>query len=73
MSRSKVKGQGHQGQNALWTHNTPAVWTEWNAVVADNVEQAADATTRWLQRGVFARMPALGLAGYRWALSRISS
>ena len=39
---SKVKGQGHQGQNnALCTQNTPAVWTEWNTLVTDNVAQAA--------------------------------
>jgi len=67
-----VKGQGHQGQkNALCTHNTPAVLTEWNALVADNVAQAAGAPIRSLQRGVFAGMRALGLAGYRWALPRI--
>jgi len=60
-------------KNALCTLNTPAVWTEWDALVADNVAQAADATIRSLQRGVFARMRALGLAGYRWALPRISS
>ena len=53
--------------------NTPAVWTELNALVADNVAQAAGATIRSLQRGVFAGMRALGLAGYRWALPRISS
>jgi len=57
----------------LCTHNTPAAWTEWNALVADNVAQAADATIQSLQRGVFAVMRALGLAGYRWALPRISS
>ena len=64
MSRSKVKGQGHRvtrNNNALCTHNTPAVWTEWNALVADNVAQAADEATRSLQRGVFAGMRALGL------------
>ena len=51
MSRSKVKGQGHQGQKtrcALRTVNTPEMWTEWNALVADNVAQAADATSRSL-------------------------
>jgi len=42
-------------------------------LVADNVVQATDATIRSLQRGVFARMRALGLEGYRWALPRISS
>ena len=40
-------------------------WTEWNALVADKVAQAADATIRSLQKGVFAGMRALGLAGYR--------
>ena len=38
-----------------------------------NVTLAADATIRSLQRGVFAGMRALCLAGYRWALPRISS
>jgi len=33
-----------QPKNALCTHNTPAVWMEWNAVIAGNVAQAADAT-----------------------------
>jgi len=47
------------------------VWTEWNTLVADNVAQAAGATIPSLQRGVFAGMRALGLAGYRWALPRI--
>jgi len=51
----KGQGQGHQGQKTLCTQDTPAVWTEWNALVADrpNVTQAADATIRSLQRGVF--------------------
>jgi len=65
--------QGHQGKNALTTLNTPAVWTEWNALVADNVAHAADATILSLQSGVFACMRVLGLAGCRWALPRISS
>jgi len=60
-------------KNPLCTHDTSAVWTEWIALVADNVAQAADATIRSLQGGVFARMCALGLAGYRWALPGISS
>jgi len=38
-------------------------------IVADNVTQAAGATIRSLQRDVFAGMRALGLAGYRWALT----
>jgi len=67
MSRSKVKGQCYQGQkNALCTHNIPAVWTEWNTLVADNVAQAADATIRSLQRGIFAGLRAQGLTGYCW-------
>jgi len=45
--------------------NTPAVWTEWNPLVADNVVQAADATIRSLQRDVFAGMRALGLSEWR--------
>jgi len=49
------------------------MWTEWNVIVADNVAQAADAATRSLERGVFAGMRALDLAGYRWALPCISS
>jgi len=70
----KVKGQGHQGQKTvLCTDNTPAVWMEWNAVIADNIAQAADATIRSLQRGFFARMHALGLAVYRWAQPHICS
>jgi len=73
MSRPKVKGQGHQGKNAMCTHNIPAVWTELNALIADNVTQAPDATIRSLQRGVFAGLHELLLAGYRWALPRISS
>jgi len=48
MSKSKVKGQGHQGQNALCTQNTAAVWTEWNGLVADTDAQAAGAATRSL-------------------------
>ena len=71
MSRSKVKVT--RDKNALCTHNTPAVWTELNALVADNVAQAAGATIRSLQRGVFTGMPELGLAGCRWDLPRISS
>jgi len=73
MSRSKGKGQGNKGQKRAVQSQHPAVWTEWNALVADNVAHAADATIRSLQRGVFAGMRALGLAGYRWALPRISS
>jgi len=41
-------------KNALRTPNTPAVLTEWNAVVADNVAQAANATSQSLVRSVFA-------------------
>jgi len=41
-------------KNALCTPNTPAVLTKWNAVVADNVAQTANATSPSLVRGVFA-------------------
>jgi len=37
------------------------------------VTLAADVTIRSLQRGAFAGMRALGLAGYRWALPRLNS
>ena len=69
--KSKVKVTGDK--NALCTHNTAAVWTEWNALVADNVAQAADATIRSLQRGDISGLRVLGLAAYRLALPRISS
>jgi len=43
------------------------------ALVADNVAQAADATIRLLPRGDFARLRALGLAGYRqWRSQKFS-
>jgi len=58
-------------KNVLCTQNTSTVWTEWNTLVADDTTQAADATIRSLQKGVFARTRALGQAGYCWALSRI--
>jgi len=61
---SKVKVT--RDKNALCTDNTPAVWMECNALVADNVAQAADTTIRSLQRGVIAGKRALGLTGYRW-------
>ena len=35
-------------KTALCTQNTPAVWTEWNALIADNVARAAGATIRSL-------------------------
>jgi len=62
-------------------YNTPAVWTKWNGLVADNVAHAAGAPILLLARAVFAGMRsawhcvrrALGLADYRWALPRISS
>jgi len=41
-------------KNALCTPNTPSALTEWNALVADNVAQAANATSPSLVRGVFA-------------------
>jgi len=72
----KIKSQRSRSswtKKALYTHNTPTVSTESNAIVVDNVTQAAGAAIRSLQRGVFAGMRALGLAGYRWALTRISS
>jgi len=62
VQKSKVKVT--RDKSALCTHNTPAVWNEWNALVADNVAQAADATIRSLQ---IAGMRGLGLAGYRSA------
>jgi len=68
--KCQVKGEGHQGQKRAVHSQHPTVWTEWNALVADNVAQAAGATIRSLQRG--AGMRALVLAGYRWALPRIS-
>jgi len=72
MTKSKVKVT--RDKNALCT-DTPAVWTEWSGVVADNVAEAADATIRSLRIGDrdFAGLRALGLAAYRWALPRISS
>ena len=74
MSSSKIKGQGHQGQktrSALTT--SPASSTEWNALAANNVTQAADATIPSSPRGVFAGSRAMGRVGYRCALPRISS
>ena len=39
MSRSKIKGQGHQGQKcAVHSHYPPAA-TEWNALAANSVIQ----------------------------------
>jgi len=46
---------------------------EWNTLIADNVTQAAGVMIQSLQRGVFAGMHALGLAGYCLALPCISS
>jgi len=57
----RLKVEVTRDKNALCTHNIPAVWTEWNALVADNVAQAADAPIRLLQRSVFAGMRVLGL------------
>jgi len=62
--RSKVRVT--RDKNALCTHNIPAVWTELNTLVADNVAQAADATIRSLQSGVFAGLRAQGLTVYYW-------
>jgi len=64
----KVKSQRSRSQgtkNALCTHNTPAVWTKWNGLVADNVVQAAGASILSLARGVFAGMRSA--CGMRWA------
>jgi len=58
----KVKSQKLRSpgtKNVLCTHKTPAVWTEWNDLVADNVAQAADATIRSLRRGDLAALRAL--------------
>jgi len=55
----RVKGQRSKSPGtkyALRTPNTPAVSTKWNALVADNVAQAANATSRSLVRGVFASL-----------------
>jgi len=71
----KVKGQGHQEQKTRCALRTPQ-WcgrSGMPSIVADNVAQAAGETIRSLQRGNFSGMRALGLAGYRWALPRISS
>jgi len=46
-------------------YNTPAVWTKWNSLVADNVAHAAGAWILSLARGVFAGMR--GACGVRWA------
>jgi len=74
MSRSKVKGQGQQGQKTRCALTTPPpLSTEWNALATNNVTHAADATIPSLPRGDFAGLRAMGLAGYRWALPRISS
>jgi len=66
--KSKVKAT--RDKNALCTHDIPVVRTEWNTLVADNFVQAADVA---IQRGDFAILHALGLAGYRWSLPNISS
>jgi len=45
---AKVKGQKSRSpgtKNALCTHNTPSVWTEWNALVAYNVTRASSRRT----------------------------
>jgi len=43
----------------MCTHNTPAVSTEWNALTAKIITQAADATIRSLRRGDIAGLRAL--------------
>jgi len=40
--KSKVKVA--RDKNALCSNNTPAVWTKWNDLVADNIAQAAGAS-----------------------------
>jgi len=56
-------------------YNTPAVWTKWNGLVADNIVHAAGASILSLAKGVFAGMRSgeVGLADYRGALPCISS
>jgi len=69
----KVKGQRSRSpgtKNALCSPNTPAVLTEWNVLVADNVAQAANATSRSLVRGVFAGLRSE--CGVRWAWRAIA-
>ena len=68
--RSKVKVT--RDKKHAVHHNTPGTRTEWNALVAHNVAQAAGTTIRSLQRDIFAGMRALALTGYRWALPRVS-
>ena len=71
----KVKSQWSRStrtKNAYSQH--PPASTEWNALAANNVTPAADATITSLSRGDFAGLRALGLAGYRCrALPGISS
>jgi len=52
--RSKVKVTRNKERAVHSEH--PAVLTEWNAVVADNVAQAANATSPSLMRGLLFRM-----------------
>ena len=47
----ELECQGHKStvkvtsdKKPLCTYNTPAVWTKWNGLVADNVAQAAGAS-----------------------------
>jgi len=51
-----------------------AVWTKWNGVVADNVVHAAGMSILSLVRefSPASVVRAVGLADYRWAVSRIS-
>ena len=39
MSRSKVKGKGHQGQKTRCALPSPPAATEWNTLAANNVTQ----------------------------------
>jgi len=71
---AKVKNQRSRstGTKTRGALTTPQASTEWNALAANKVTQAADATIPSLRMGDFAGLRALGLAGYRWALPRIS-
>jgi len=61
--RSKVRVTRNKKRTVHSEH--PAVLTEWNAFVVDNVAQAANATSRSLVRGVFSGLPSA--CGMRWA------
>jgi len=44
MSRSKVKGQGHQRQRTRAALSSPPAATEWNTLAVNDVTAAADGT-----------------------------